>query len=255
MGWGKSYYSYKCSVNSIEYAETSFSIKRLHFLAPQKKFTYTENVPSDYKEYATDAQKQLAIMRRKEFDSLVGKNYEKVRKLNSNPFVKGEVVADGSGELCVIVKANAKDSLGNICHKISYATEAYQEIINAPLQGLNAIVKGLARMKQDYIYTLRPASLFKLYPKDVVTTYFRFSHPNHPKHWAFAFFKKSAVGEYAYSEPTLTNKIGYLGSASGIRITKIYNDGSYDLIVDNLNITTHTAIIVGEDAIVNVKLD
>lgn len=253
MGWGKGPEE-KLSVNDITNSNgKKYEIRNLHVYAPPTKKTYTYNY--DYnKNYAiaTAAEQALAIRRRKEFDDLVGKNYE-VAPAKGCKFRKGEVVHINNGTagvlplMAVVVSQRLKNDKGDYYYKVSYATQAFKDSLETN-QTITAI---LVSSLVSRTYNISESCLSKVFSKTLDCVFFR--ETNGILANAQVYVNKYAVGQYIYDEPTLINKSNFLGLGAAY-ISKIYADTSCDIYFPDRKKTLHSAICFGDDYVENYNI-
>lgn len=214
-----------------------YNIKCLYFYAPTDVISYTYvNDP----EAATTTEKNLAIRRRKEFDALVGNNYEKVPSVNCK-YRKGEVVYVDyktpiiGRRLGVIVSKCLVNDQNIQYYKISYATQEIEDTTNR-LSTYNIL--------QNRVYSIPIDYLQKVFSKTLDCVFFR--ETNRILANAQVYVNKYAVGQYIYDEPTLINKSNFLGLGAAY-ISKIYADTSCDIYFPDRKKTFHSAICFGDD--------
>lgn len=246
----------------------------IYICKPKDLITYHIIDDPDY-ETAHIEDKNLAIQRRKEFATLVGKNYEHVPS-ESCKYRKGEVVyvtrkTNGlfiSTGLGVVISNDLYEHNGIMCYKVSFAS---QELITE-LAEVNALIsnqsgnststlvsykanseyKGRVLKSLNYFTYVPTAYIEKVFSKDLDCISFR---ENYNNSWVTAqvYVCKYILGQYLYDEPTLINKTDFLGLGAAY-ISKIYTDSSCDIYFPKYKKTLHSAICMGDDYIMNFDI-
>lgn len=242
---------------------------------PNKIVTYHRFNDPDY-ETATTTDKNYAIKRRKEFNSLVGNNYEHVPS-ETCKYRRGEVVyvtrrTEGllvSTELGVVVSNGTCRHNGLDCYKVSFASQALltelaevNALIAAQSQSGNSTstfvsykaneeYRGRVRRSLDCFAHVLPDDMQKVFSNDLDCIFFR--ETNGIKANAQVYVNKFAVGQYIYDEPSLINKSNFLGLGLAY-ISKKYADTSCDVYFPDKNKTFHSAICLGDDYVMNFNI-
>lgn len=262
---------------SLEDIEEKQDSKLLEFYIckPNKIVTYHRFNDPDY-ETATTTDKNYAIKRRKEFNSLVGNNYEHVPS-ETCKYRRGEVIyvtrrTEGllvSTELGVVVSNGTCRHNGQYCYKVSFASQALltelaevNALIAAQSQSGNSTstfvsykanenYKGRVVRSLDCFAYVLPDDMQKVFSNDLDCIFFRETNGINAN--AQVYVNKFAVGQYIYDEPTLINKSNFLGLGPAY-ISKKYADTSCDVYFPDKNKTFHSAICLGDDYVMNFNI-
>lgn len=238
------------TVNDIN----KYEIRNLHVLAPNTKITYNLVTANTI---ATDEEKVFAIAKRKQFDELVGKNYEAVPS-ETCKYKKGEVVYAPNildlliSDLAVVVSDRTYED-GLYYYKISYITESTKKSYDETLEKTNSgaiLARQLLSIKVNNLYVVPEDNLKKVFSKDLDAIFLNVN--DGLKASKFFFVNKFAVGQHIYNDPHLMSQDAWFIRISDAYISKIYNDGSCDVYFPYSKKTYHSTICFGDDYVEKV---
>lgn len=246
------------SLGAVSDYDSNYRVNKLYFYAPENVLTceYVENNPIAI----TSSERDYVLKRRKEFNDLVGKNYEIVPSAGCK-FRKGEVVyIDAQNKLlkgfATVVSNRLKQDDGTFYYNISYLDSDIEEDVKH-LEKYPMTREYTMSEKQEIrflgmqIHYMPESCLQKVLSKTLDFIFFRETNGINAN--AAVYVNKFDVGQYIYDQPTLISKSNFLGLGDAY-ISKIYADSSCDIYFPSQKKTFHSAICMGDDYVENYNI-